>query len=158
GSGARGAPPIVLRDAKPQASPWLVHLCRSAEVTWQGARLCFGTVLTGSKLVDDLDFREQLRALEPEAIGGEMEGAALYGACHDRKVDWMLVKGISDFADGRKAAGVGRSPGARRRERGRLRPPPPALRRRRLERAPQRAGPGRGAGGADRRRGRARAL
>jgi hypothetical protein len=65
--------------------------------------LRFGTILTGAKLVDNLDFREQLRVCEQEAIGGEMEGAGLYVACHDQKIDWILVKAICDFADGRKA-------------------------------------------------------
>ena len=98
-----GAPKIVLRGDKPHASPWLLNLARSAEIKWEGATVGFGTVLTGEKLVDNLDFRDQLRALEPEAIGGEMEGAGLYVACADRKVDWLLVKAICDWADGHKA-------------------------------------------------------
>ena len=53
--------------------------------------------------MDNLDFREQLRGFEPEAIGGEMEGAGLYVACQDQKVDWILVKAICDWADGHKA-------------------------------------------------------
>jgi len=97
-----GAQQIILRDDKPHASPWLLNHLKSAEITWNGAALRFGTVLTGAKLVDNFDFREQLRALEPEAIGGEMEGAGVYVACHDKKIDWILVKAISDFADGRK--------------------------------------------------------
>jgi hypothetical protein len=60
-------------------------------------------VLTGEKLVDNIDFRDQLRSFEPEAIGGEMEGAGLYVACQDKKVDWILVKAICDWADGNKA-------------------------------------------------------
>jgi nucleoside phosphorylase len=35
----------------------------------------FGLVLTGEKLVDDIDYRDQLVALEEEVVGGEMEGA-----------------------------------------------------------------------------------
>lgn len=94
---------IILRDDKPHASPRLLNLLKSSEVTWKGAPLRFGTILTGAKLVDNLDFRAQLSAFELEAIGGEMEGAGLYVACHDRKVDWILVKAICDFADGQKA-------------------------------------------------------
>jgi nucleoside phosphorylase len=70
-----GSVKIVLRDDKPHASSWLLNLFKSSELTWEGATLRFGTVLTGAKLVDNLDFREQLRDFEPEAIGGEMEGA-----------------------------------------------------------------------------------
>jgi hypothetical protein len=63
----------------------------------------FGVLLTGDKLVDKFDYREQLRTFEPEAIGGEMEGAGLYAACQDKKVDWILVKAICDWADGNQA-------------------------------------------------------
>jgi hypothetical protein len=53
--------------------------------------------------VDNIDFRQQLLDLEPEAIGGEMEGSGLYVACQDPTVDWVLVKSICDWADGNKA-------------------------------------------------------
>lgn len=93
---------ITLRDDKPHASPWLVNLLKSADLSWGGATLRFGTVLTGAKLVDNVDFRSQLLAFEPEAIGGEMEGAGIYVACQEKKIDWILVKAICDFADGHK--------------------------------------------------------
>jgi hypothetical protein len=70
---------------------------------WVGAEVRFGVMLTGEKLVDNVDFRDQLYDLEPEAIGGEMEGTGLYVACQDKKVDWILVKAICDWADGQKA-------------------------------------------------------
>ncbi|WP_204105526.1 MULTISPECIES: hypothetical protein [Spirulina sp. CCY15215] len=97
-----GKPKIILRGDKPHASPWLINLFKSAELKWDGAKVRFGTVLTGEKLVDNLDFRDQLRDLESEAIGGEMEGAGLYVACQDKKVDWILIKSICDWADGNK--------------------------------------------------------
>lgn len=103
GTRKNGKSNIILRDDKPHASPRLLNLLKSSEVTWQGTTLKFGTVLTGAKLVDNVDFRDQLHKFEPEAIGGEMEGAGLYVACHDQKVDWILVKAICDFADGRKS-------------------------------------------------------
>jgi len=93
---------IVLRGARPDSSRRLLGTCKNAELHWQGATVRFGCVLTGDKLVDNLDFRAQLRAFEPEAIGGEMEGAGLYAACQDKKVDWLLVKAICDWADGEK--------------------------------------------------------
>ena len=93
---------IVLRGDKAHASTSLVNLLKSAQFSWRGATLRFGPVLTGEKLVDNLDFRAQLHAFEPEAIGGEMEGAGLYVACHERKVDWILVKAICDWGDGHK--------------------------------------------------------
>lgn len=93
---------IILRADRPHSAPWLLNLCRSAELMWDGATLRFGIVLSGEKLVDNQAFRDQLLQLAPEAIGGEMEGAGLYAACHDKKVDWLLVKAVCDFADGNK--------------------------------------------------------
>ena len=68
----------------------------------RGAPVRFGVVLTGEMLVDNLDVRRRVCALEPEAIGGEMEGSGLYAACQNEKVDWILVKAICDWADGDK--------------------------------------------------------
>jgi nucleoside phosphorylase len=93
---------VILRGDKPHASPWLINLFKSADISWEKARVRFGTVLTGEKLLDNIDYRNQLLSFEPEAIGGEMEGAGLYVACQDKKVDWILVKGICDWADGEK--------------------------------------------------------
>jgi nucleoside phosphorylase len=94
---------IILRGDKPHASGWLINHFKSAVLIWDGAKVSFGVVLTGEKLVDNVDFRDQLRSFEPEAIGGEMEGAGLYVACQDKKVDWILIKAICDWADGNKA-------------------------------------------------------
>jgi len=99
-----GQSQIILRGDKPHASPWLLNLFKSFDLRqWDGAEVSFGVVLTGEKLVDNVDFRDQLRSFELEAIGGEMEGAGLYVACQDKKVDWILVKSICDWADGNKA-------------------------------------------------------
>jgi hypothetical protein len=53
-------------------------------------------------LIDDKDYRDQLIKLQVEAIGGEMEGAGLYVSSADHKVDWIVIKGICDWADGNK--------------------------------------------------------
>src|ERR1035441_3460021 len=102
-STAAGQPHIVLRSDRPHATTALLRRCKAAQYSWTGAMLRFGLVLSGEKLVDNLAFREQLRALEPKALGGEMEGAGIYAACQDAKVDWILVKAICDWADGHKA-------------------------------------------------------
>ena len=94
--------PIVARGDRPHSAPRLINYLQNAHLDWHGADVRFGLLLTGEKLVDDLDYRESLKKLEPEAIGGEMEGAGLYVACQDAKVDWILVKAICDWADGNK--------------------------------------------------------
>lgn len=84
------------------ASVRLLGRFRDAELEWSGAALYFGLILSGEKLVNDPIFRDKLRAIEPKAIGGEMEGAGLYAAANNNDVDWILVKAICDWADGEK--------------------------------------------------------
>jgi nucleoside phosphorylase len=105
GTGPDGATRIVPRGSRPDASPSLVESLRVAHLTRPSPqpRVRFGLLLSGEKLVDNIDFRSQLLALAPEAIGGEMEGSGFYVACQDRKVDWVVVKAICDWADGKKA-------------------------------------------------------
>jgi nucleoside phosphorylase/tetratricopeptide (TPR) repeat protein len=94
---------VIPRGARADASTWLLDRFRNADLTWEGQTARFGLVLSGEKLVDNLELRQELLDLESEAIGGEMEGAGLYVACQDSKVDWILVKAICDWADGKKA-------------------------------------------------------
>ncbi|XP_020601279.1 uncharacterized protein LOC110040391 isoform X1 [Orbicella faveolata] len=42
---------------------------------------------------------EQQRKLYPEAIAVEMEGKGMVTAAHDLKSEWVVVKGVSRFAD-----------------------------------------------------------
>jgi len=84
------------------ASERLLRRFRSGEIDWEGPSIHFGLVLSGEKLVNDPAFRDWLLNTEPEAVGGEMEGAGLYAAAREAKVDWILVKAICDWADGTK--------------------------------------------------------
>jgi nucleoside phosphorylase len=94
---------VIPRGDKSHASSWLINFFEGvAQTSWTGATVRFGVILTGDKLVDNTQFRDQLTKFEPEAIGGEMEGAGLYVASHDQKVDWIVIKAICDWADGEK--------------------------------------------------------
>lgn len=84
------------------ASLRLLARFRDAELEWDGAPLHFGLILSGEKRVNDPAFRAQLLSSEPEAIGGEMEGAGLYAAAIATGTEWILVKAICDWADGEK--------------------------------------------------------
>lgn len=99
-----GKDEIVLRGDKPPASAWLSGRFHDADLYWDesNGKVRLGSVLSGEKLVDNLDYRNQLKQAAPEAVGGEMEGAGLYVACQNAKVDWILVKAICDWADGNK--------------------------------------------------------
>jgi nucleoside phosphorylase len=95
---------IISRGDKAAASPKLLNRFRDGAMEWkkanEPAKVKFGLILSGDKLVDNYDFREQLRAFGPDAIGGEMEGAGLYATVQSNKIDWILVKAICDWVDG----------------------------------------------------------
>ncbi|MCX8521319.1 MAG: NACHT domain-containing protein, partial [Rhodoferax sp.] len=68
-------------------------------------RLHQGVVLSGEKLVDDSYFKQVLTSLSTQIVGGEMEGGGLYTAIHaaNPKPEWLLIKGISDWGEGKHA-------------------------------------------------------
>jgi nucleoside phosphorylase len=92
----------IPRGDRVAVSDRLLDRFRSGVYDWKGAHPHFGLVLSGEKLVNDPAFRDWLLNVEPEAVGGDMEGAGLYVAARDAKVDWILVKAICDWADGSK--------------------------------------------------------
>ncbi len=99
----RAGKEIILRDDKPHATPRLINYFESfAQARWVGAKIRPGVILTGARLIDDINYWDQLLKLEGEAVGGEMEGAGLYVASHEHKVDWIVIKAICDWADGNK--------------------------------------------------------
>lgn len=104
GTNKEGNLEIIPRGDRPHASSRLLSSFQVAEQHWDESRakVRLGLIISCDKLADNLEFRQQLLEDEPEAIGGEMEGAGLYVACHDGKVDWLLVKAICDWADGNK--------------------------------------------------------
>ena len=59
-------------------------------------------ILSGEKLVDNIEFRDRLKEEKPEYRGGEMEGIGVASSCESAKKPWILLKGICDFADGNK--------------------------------------------------------
>jgi nucleoside phosphorylase len=61
-----------------------------------------GLLLSGEKVIDSREFRDELLAKFPTAVGGEMEGAGAYASASREKVEIILVKGICDWADGHK--------------------------------------------------------
>jgi nucleoside phosphorylase len=61
-----------------------------------------GQMLSGNKLVDNKQFRDDLLKTHSEARGGEMEGEGGYAAAEQAKIEKILVKSICDWADGHK--------------------------------------------------------
>jgi nucleoside phosphorylase len=92
----------MVRGDRTQASRRLLDRLRDGELGWSEAKIDFGLMLSGPKLIDNIHFRDQLLQIEPEAIGGEMEAVGLHGAAVANKVDWIMVKAVCDYADGHK--------------------------------------------------------
>jgi nucleoside phosphorylase len=59
-------------------------------------------LLSGEKLINDLNTKASLFDRFPNAKGGEMEGNGVFAACDKNKVDWIICKSICDWADGNK--------------------------------------------------------
>ncbi|WP_185711165.1 NACHT domain-containing protein [Arachnia propionica] len=98
---------LQLRHAGIEASYHLLNRFREWQHTLQEPlrwpRVRFGNILSGDKLIDDVDYRNHLKNLtDREVIGGEMEGLGLHHALKGHHCDWIIVKAICDFADGNK--------------------------------------------------------
>lgn len=105
GTGDDGRTEIVSRGDKATASPTVLSRLRASRIPPSEFGVDFGLLLSGEKLIDNSDYRQELSELEPEALGGEMEGGGLYVAAHDRQVRWCIVKAVCDYADGHKREG-----------------------------------------------------
>ena len=98
------------RGNKPEASNLLRNAFKNlrdweyALPNGQKANTDLCELLSGEKLIDNTDYRQDLEKMFPNAKGGEMEGFGVYAACQDKNVDWIIVKSICDFADGQKKA------------------------------------------------------
>ena len=91
------------RGARATASGWLIDRFNAGNHDWScPPEIHFGSILSGSKLIDNKEYQTALLRSAPDAIGGEMEGVGLYKAANRHRVHWLLVKGISDWGDGRK--------------------------------------------------------
>jgi nucleoside phosphorylase len=87
----------LIRGDRASASVTLVDRFRSACIDWPGPKVHFGLILSSNMLVNAVSVRDGLRQTEPDGMGGEMEGAGIYAAGANRKVDWIIVKGICDW-------------------------------------------------------------
>ncbi len=92
------ARPVIRRGVNVGCSPVLLDRLQAGQLTWTGARVHFGTVLSSNTLVNSEKVVHELREEFPDAIAGEMEGAGVYEAATEgSKPDWIMVKAISDW-------------------------------------------------------------
>lgn len=96
--------------AIPESGPQLLSAFKHYARTWDyeinGVKVGYkiGTILSGDKVVDDIEFKKKLFERYPRAIGGEMEGRGAYAACRRNNLnEWIIVKAICDWGDGNKS-------------------------------------------------------
>lgn len=95
------------RGPRPEAGITLVTRARNLRFKWtthegQVRSAVPGPILSGEKLVDNMDFKRKLFVTYPDAIGGEMEGAGTYAAAERAGIEWIIIKAICDWGDGAK--------------------------------------------------------
>ena len=103
GSDGHGQLDVLWRGQLVDAPPGPLRAFHFIADRGAAGRVQFGAMLTGEKLIDNLDYRKSLESLSDGAIGGEMEAAGLYSAAVYRGLEWGCVKAICDFADGKKS-------------------------------------------------------
>jgi adenosylhomocysteine nucleosidase len=89
-------------DADPAWTTRLLQACRAvaaANSHAAKATLHEGLVVSGDRFVATLAESDHLRALLPDALAVEMEGAAVAQVCHDFERPFAVVRTISDRAD-----------------------------------------------------------
>ncbi|KAM7438240.1 NLR [Porites harrisoni] len=64
---------------------------------------CDGEFLSGPEQIRAQWRRKELIDRHPLAAGVEMEGEGVFTAAFDSQLEWLIVKGIADFADGEQA-------------------------------------------------------
>jgi nucleoside phosphorylase len=65
-------------------------------------RIFFGNIASGEKVISDSEFTSRLLADDRKTIGIEMEGYGIASAVFGRKENFLLIRGLSDFADAAK--------------------------------------------------------
>ncbi len=92
----RGAIPessAILLDRFKNVTNWEFELAENIY-----SKIIIGALLSGEKVINDADFLQELINKYKQAIGGEMEGAGFYEAAKSNDIEWIIVKGICDWA------------------------------------------------------------
>ncbi|CAH3105222.1 unnamed protein product [Porites lobata] len=89
----------------------ILHLVRHADYGWipplkcpedhKVQVCCDGEILSG---INPVSAKQQNMSYFTQATAFEIGGEGLFAAAHDLKIEWVIVKGISHFADGNNPA------------------------------------------------------
>jgi len=94
--------PRLDRQRHPAREAAVELLRRAARRGLGGPSVHFGTVLSGAARIHCAAYRDEVLAAMVEVgtvVGGEMEGVGVLSVSRPDDPNWLLVKGISDFAD-----------------------------------------------------------
>ncbi|WP_155336354.1 hypothetical protein [Acrocarpospora corrugata] len=92
-----GEPAEIMRGDRVTPSVTLLDRCHHARLEEGVPGVHFGPMLSMNTLLDSAELRTRMAAAEPDAYGGEMEGSGVYAAAGKGKVDWIVVKAISNW-------------------------------------------------------------
>ncbi|GAA3300456.1 hypothetical protein Dvina_04280 [Dactylosporangium vinaceum] len=95
--GIDGTQQTLIRGDLVSASTRLTQSFAALEYNFTCTTVHHGTMLSSSTLVNSEQLVDELLRIDPEAQGGEMEGAGVYAAAAPEKTDWIIVKGICDW-------------------------------------------------------------
>lgn len=90
------------RDKEYISGVRIFNLAKNFALQWNSEislfKASYGDILSGNKVIDDAQFRDDLVSCKDTFIGGEMEGAGIFSVCNNHKIDCILIKSICDFA------------------------------------------------------------
>ncbi|XP_067054319.1 death domain-containing ATP nucleosidase-like isoform X2 [Acropora muricata] len=104
---------IIERGVQVPTSPLLSGILKYADYGWEAPKNSEGLevkvhkdglLLSGPEVVSSDKRRMELIKRYPDAIGVEMEGEGLYAAAHDLCIEWVVIKGVSNYAGDNKSA------------------------------------------------------
>lgn len=90
-------PKIQYRGERVSSSTTLLNAFTASSADWATPpAVHFGVMASSNTVLDSATRRKELQGQFPEIAGGDMESAAVMAAAVKYKVDWIVVKGISD--------------------------------------------------------------
>lgn len=95
------------RGAVPESGRFLYALFSGKAHDWKtkcGCGFYCGDIISSAVLLNNQEEKKKIfKIYHDNPIGYEMEGIDVYQACRDSGIqEWIIVKGISDFGDGKK--------------------------------------------------------
>lgn len=89
---------VIPRGDNTSSSVILLDRFRSSSMTYDKREtIHFEKFITGNTLVNSISVVKKLKNTFKEAFAGDMEAGGIYSVCEKKKINWGIVKGISDW-------------------------------------------------------------